>query len=70
MSDEAPNHEVIYLLDVGDGWAWCAEPDPDYENRRPIKYIREDVSRNHYSPKLAEGAVIEIASTAASTTGS
>ncbi len=34
--------ETIYLLDMGDEWAWCDMPDPDHEDRSAIKYVRAE----------------------------
>lgn len=36
--------ETIYLLDMGDCWAWCDTPDPDHQDRTPLKYVRTQSS--------------------------
>lgn len=37
-----PEPESIYLLDMGNEWVWCDVPDPDYDDRSPVKYVRAD----------------------------
>lgn len=40
----ANSPEVIYLIDTGDGVAWCDDPDPtgDGECDDAVKYVRGD----------------------------
>lgn len=44
MTETLPTPDVIYLLDMGDEITWCADPEPDYQDRKPTKYIRADHS--------------------------
>lgn len=35
--------ETIYLLEMDENeWTWCDVPDPDYSDRKTVKYIRAD----------------------------
>ena len=44
MTNNKPNFETIYLVQMSDGWAWSTEqaPDPEHNPDEAVKYVHSD----------------------------
>ena len=58
-----PNYEAIYLVPMGDDWAWSDEPAPDAEHdpSDAVKYVKSDFV-DHLARFALKGAVDRVRS--------